>query len=740
MKNIFKTLLFLVSFIVPVSGILAQEQQDVPDNYHYPDNEDGTGLVYSKIVQGPNEKGEYTIFLKSFVTGTVEEETVDITSEIVLVLDVSGSMEWGMSDSDYKATTRTTWTPSQIDDYNGDLMYKRGKDDYYWINVDRDFGSYYYYAYITIDGTNYYLKSDGSLTSNKNEAYTRGSNDVIYRSSLYTVINEQHNRLSALKEAVTYFINEVKTNNPNHKIAIVKFSRGAETVNGFLPASSSQLITNVNGLQYGGATYADSGMTEAQSLINSLYQGGNPKEDTNKMVVFFTDGEPTHNSSFEESVANSAINTAKSIKGLTSFTFEKHDGTTIVEKVKVYTIGIFSSPTPRISTYMSRLSSNYPNATGIGTDQEGAGGDDLAGYTFNAKNKQQLINAFASISNDIVTPDITVNASSTVVDVMSKSFTLPTNADPSHVQVWETKAKSYDVTNKQYVFSIDQDEWTNITAALGDKLVVDETTNKISVTGWAFDKNACCRKSDGSVVGKQLILEIPIEMGPEAVGGPGVATNGEGSGIEYIDAAGVKQKLIFKTPDIGLPINIHIRKEGLRLGESAKFTIQRMWDGQAKIPEDVVIEPNKWQNYTSVFVTRRSTNTESGTNAPIVKVVGLHPGFTYRIKEEGWSWSYGVSRVHGTRYTIDPETQVESTEDITMSNGTKEDWSDNTVLSTSINLNPFIFVNTKKDVESTTISVRHAESIVTNDFKDFDSQSRKTGVTVNSKKQAGENE
>lgn len=760
MKNIFKTILCIASFIVSAYSVLAQEQQYVPDVYHY-QNADGTGLVYSKEVQGPNEKGEYTIFLKSFVTGEVEEQTVNISSQIVLVLDVSGSMEWGLSDEDYKATSRTSWTPSQIRNSDHDLLYRRDKDDYYWVRIGSD--NYYgYYAYITVDGTDYYFTSNGSLSTNYNQAYRSGWSETIYNHSLYEVIDASHNRLSSLKEAVNSFITEIQKNNPNNEIAIVKFASGynpnsqpnsstatgnnkdynganyTEIVNGFLPCTDSQLTTNIGNLSYGGATSADYAMVKTQALIKRLYNNDNtPKDDTNKIIVFFTDGEPTHNTWFEDEVANSAITTAKDLKALTSFTFTKSDGTEVIEKVKVYTIGTFKNPTNRVNKYMNRLSSNYPNATGIDTGEEGTDGSDLKGFSFLASSKDDLLKAFASISNDIVTPDVTVNSSSTVVDVMSKSFTLPTNANPSTVQVWETTPTGYDKTTKQYLFSIKKSDWTNITEALGDNLDIDDKTNTISVTGWEFGKNACCQKKDGSVIGKQLILEIPIEMGPNAVGGPGVGTNGAGSGISYQDENGNKKNLYFDTPNIGLPISLHIRKEGLKLGESAKFKIQRMWDGKATIPSDVTITPNEWQDYTSVFVTRRSSDSETGEKAPLVKIVGLHPGFTYRIIEEDWSWSYGLSKVHGSKYVINPDTQVETTSDIEMSNGSSDNnWEGNTVLSTSINLNPFIFVNAKKavEVENGVTSVRHAESIVRNEFSKATSAAQ-AGASEYSKEQ-----
>lgn len=787
MKNIFKTLLCLVAFIVPVSGLFAQvvgEQQDVPDEYHYPDNEDGTGIVYSKIVQGPNKKGEYTIFLKSFVTGEVDEQTMAIPTEVVLVLDVSGSMDWGMTDEDYTANN-AQYSYNTINNSSTMYLYKYN-DEYLRVYAGTNYYGNRYCLYTGINGVTYYFTQNGGLTTSSNQAYWReGANQTIFNGTLYTV-TAGHSRMAALKEAVNYFITEINNNSETlpagktNKISIVKFAnnsfcnssgtavnyntgasdsnetgnhRGAdgisaynytEIVNGFLPSSSSSLSTNVNGLIAGGATAADYGMVKAELLINTLFNNPNtdnptPKELTNKIVVFFTDGEPTYSSGFEDDVANDAVSIAKRLKALTAYEYRNQStGTTITGKVKVYTIGTFKNPSEKTETYMHRLSSNYPNATSIGEGGEGADGSELNGFYFMATSKEKLKEAFGSISNDIVSPDITVNSSSTVVDVMSKSFTLPTGTSASSVQVWETKAQSYNTTTKQYEFSINKSDWQNITDAQG--LILNVVGDQVTVSGWAFDKNACARKQNGSVIGKQLILEIPIEMGPNAVGGLAVGTNGAGSGLSYVDEHGVSQKLYFETPNIGLPINLHIRKEGLKKGESAKFRIQRMWDGKTTIPSDVVITPNTWQDYTSVFVTRRETNTETGENAPIVRIVGLHPGFTYRIKEEGWSWSYGVTKVHGNRYTINPETQVETIDDITMNNGTNEDWSDNTVLSTSINLNPFIFVNTKKDVESTTISVRHAESIVTNDFKDFDSQSRKTGVTVNSKKQAGENE
>ena len=66
------------------------------------------------------------------------------------------------------------------------------------------------------------------------------------------------------------------------------------------------------------------------------------REDAEKVVVFFTDGEPNHGNGFDGSVAEKAIEEAKDMKD---------DGVTI------YTVGVFQgqAPTlPRVKTKIAR--------------------------------------------------------------------------------------------------------------------------------------------------------------------------------------------------------------------------------------------------------------------------------------------------------------------------------------------------------------------------------------------------
>jgi len=673
MKNTFKAVLSAVLFLIPAFSLFSQTEettgprvpQTVADEYV-----NKGGLVYSKKTQGPNSAGEYTIFLKTFVTGTVSTQEQHIPSEFVLVLDVSGSMAYVMGE-------------------------------------DRN---------------------------------PRGN---------------EKSRLQVLKEALTGFIDMVKEdaieNNVDNKIAIVKYAGDAyypnetslaegdhsytqevgwasvnnanysEVVKDFRSVStdSDELITAVNGLHAAGSTASDYGIRKAQLLINTLFNGSVAKERTNKTVVFFTDGEPNHSSGFSNNVANSTISTSNALKSLTAYINPSNNQAV---PVKVYTVGAFNEKpgnNTNIGRYMQRVSSNYTGATSIDTGT----GNNNGGYYFVASSASELIAAFATIQQDQSSASIDLGSSATAVDVVSQSFDIPYVVDSegkisTDVKVWTAPLSNITTgSDNKPVYTFPT---TGLQPADGVTLEVDPLTGTVSATGFDYTLNACAMVN-GRPVGNQLIIEIPIKMDDDAVGGHGVATNGPGSGIRYKekqeDGTYVDKLITFDTPAINLPTNLEIKKEGLQEGESARFRIQRR----------AVDSTGAWEDYSTVFITNKKTN-EGFSKDGTVKIVGLHPDYVYRIiEEEGWSWSYGGTTVTGLRY--DPDTGDRTT--VTdMTNGTAaNNWNDNTVTSDKVNLNPITFTNKKKAVQ-----VRHAESIVINDFKGASADAQ-AGHTENSKEQ-----
>lgn len=684
MKNIIKSFLALIVLFVSAPGLFGQIAPDV-----YKEDPDHPGFVYSKEVEGPNNKGEYTIYLKSFMTGTVSESVKRIPSEIILVLDVSGSMRWSMSGTQYndwdasRTDTRMYALKQAVNQFITDI-----KTDATTNNVNNRI------AIVKFAGDQYYTGSgQDSATATGNHKY-------------YT------------SNGRTQFIDENDSNFDSQQR-----NNCTEIVMGFTSVTSGEqdLRNAINGLVPGGATAADYGVYKARALMRTLFNNPTsnnptPKEVTNKMIVFFTDGEPNHQSGFDKNVAETAIGTMRPMKGWTAFDDEE---TGASGKTKVYTIGTFGgTPSDNVTTYMNRVSSNYPNATGMDAGEAGSGS--ATGYYILANNAQDLVNAFGKISSDVASPAFIIkNNASSVVDIVAKSYALPTGSSASNVKVYTTPCTGKTTgTNGQYTFSRTISEWTELDPdEVG--LDVDTEAGVITVENYNFtdSDNIVALKTDGTTYqGNQLIIEIPIIMNPNAVGGQSIQTNAPGSGLRYIDENNQEQTISFETPDIHLPINLEIQKRGLNEGESAKFTIQRKWNGTGAAPSGA---PTDWTDYTSVFVTRREAS-QTGENSPSVFIVGLDPNYLYKIKEDEWSWSYGLSEVYGFN-------NVEGQDD-----PVRYDFTDvNNVTSDKLNLNPFIFVNGRAD--DIDRKVRHAESIVTNEFRLAGSSGATAGQTKNSK-------
>ena len=675
-------------------------------------------IAYSKTVSGPVD-GIYTIHLDTFVTGEVTVSTQSIPADIVLVLDVSGSM------NDSYSTYTYTARGSQGYSYNG-----YGNNTYYYLHTD---GNYYpvtrgqswvwavfnshweYYLQVSLPNGTYYL-SGTSLAATR-PTTVRDAGTTIWTGVLYTRQTvSSTSRLDALKTAVSDFVDVVKRNNDyeadgvtprqtplGNQIAVVKFAsnsyydgetslaegnhRGAnnnnsynytEVLKGFTNVSTAEnvtaLKTAVNGLEAGGATAADYGMRKAELLLNDL-NTRLPNRQSNKTVVLFTDGDPTHGSNFSNDVANATISKAYTIKHIKAYTDDGADVYTTV-----YTVGVFTNPNANETTYMNYTSSNYPNATNMTTP--GTGGNAQGGYFQNAANGD-LSDIFRSIAAASGGSGSTVATSAvTTVDIVSQSFQMPQGATGAvHVYFANCTGKdangylTFDEANKSE--NPAEGEPGHVT------LVVDDATQKITATGFDYSGNWC--GYDGSINdyhGMKLMIEIPIEMKPEAVGGTGVGTNAEGSGI-FVDGVNICP---FESPHINLPTNLHIQKAGLAAGECATFEIYRRPLKKQSDGTYVIDETQPWATtpYKTVMVI-------GGQRDNTVKLMGLDPTYQYKIKEAGWGWSYDFVKV-----TDSLGDNISSIREAT---------------SDQLILNPFIFVNTKKATQ-----VRHAESAVYNDF------------------------
>ena len=645
------------------------------------------GLGYRKYISEPNTEGIYYITLESFTTGKVEITKQSIPCDITLVLDYSGSMKSTLS---------------------GGTANDNSSDQTKWSRMKHLRESVLAFINAIDDNDLYYPDDDDPSTPRE----------------------PRPNRLGNRIGIITF----AASGNSKER-APLTYLEG----NGL-----STLKSVVNGLTApNGQTWADEGMQKALSQLNFsddsrkrrtaiLFTDGIPgggtawgNTTTQGGVKCLTTG--SYNTWY---CGNRVINYANDIKNITN---EAKD---IVSSV--YTVSVINNPDNYTKVYLGKTSSEwlgatkmadlvrynntyyrFPdwNSTNIWANGDGTRNDDGKTYAYATTNATELKNIFETIASSSGGAEGELSSSSIAnVDVVSASFALPAGASDSSIEVYTVrytgdntdgshnfktktvggkvvddaiKAKTNTDTYTRH-YKDDQGEHTEEGVDVDDAITWHLTAStsggkkdKITVEGFDYanlwcgpDPTVTSGDYQGWHQGYKLVIKIPVKMDDEAVGGPSLNTNGPGSGI-YVN--GVNQ-FPFVSPQVSLPVNIHIRKEGLEVGESAKFRIDRSADGG-----------NTWTPVTSVFVTRTENDAKEGENAPITKIVGMPATdnstpakkYIYKIVEEPWTWSY----VSGHSTT------------------------DRTDL---LEVNPFIFTNTKK--QNIDNKVKNGESKTFNEF------------------------
>ena len=521
------------------------------------ETEPGSNLFLDKTATLQND-GTYTIQMEAFSTGESTTVMTQTPTDIVLVLDVSGSM-----DDPFTYVSGQEWTSVK------DRVYHTPEDAYHHC-PDGSYSPITWTETGTLGVGRYRYVCDNCHASRKWDTPTTFNNipgegdDDSWNLWRYTDIERTEEKMVALKEAVNSFLSSVAGRNANigeadqqHRVAIVKFAseRTSDTIgndtyrDGYYEYNYTQTIAGmttvtadslssltgaVDELTPGGATAADKGLDMAQSILNN-----SADSNRNKVVIFFTDGEPTYGNSFSATVANNAVATAKNLKD---------SGTTI------YTIGLFSGADPSDTSgssnaYMNGVSSNYPNATSY--KNLGSGGNN--GYYKTVSATGSLSDIFEEIEDSISTTTVTLTAEAELRDILNTGFVLTEDSDVT------VQTDTYSGRDR-YGNRVFADTPQDYSAA-----VINKENNTIKVSGFDFSKEYLIDgdtpdDSDFTAAkqGRKLIITITnVEATDDAVTDNLISTNNAASGI-YENADATTPFALFKQPQTQLSSKAYV--------------------------------------------------------------------------------------------------------------------------------------------------------------------------------------
>ena len=535
-KRILSAFLVLCMMLtmVPTAALAAEDPGggNGSDRVHTESND---GIVVDKTVNYDGD-GNYSLTLEAYVTNEVTKGSKTTPLDIVLVLDVSGSMAQNTTSYTYEATQETNWSYSDIDSWWADEYYYKVGESYYEVHAVWERKGSFPNRY-----TEYslYYSDDNGIRHSLGEPARDEDSTILSNTVLYTRRNDgSTSKLSAMKTAVNSFIDQVAENaagdtsttedNVIHRISIVKFGSDnrdsvgnghnrsgynySQVVKDLTEVSSNvqELKSTVNSLDASGATQVNYGLKHAQRVLSGdqQYGLGGAREEAKQVVVVFTDGQPTSGSSWEGGVAADAVNLACDLK----------DG-----GVTVYTIGMFEDADPsdtdgRFNKYMNGVSSNYPNAevtnwrgdrTQDWDDCKLGGRVTEGNYYFAADDAEELENAFSTIADNVSTSKVAAGANTVLSDTLSEFFTFPEgltgSSDGGMVQYAEVKGQDADGSYTWY----EPETLTGVTP------VVNADSKTITVKGFDYTANAVTKTTnqDGTVTwsGGKLVLTFPIQ-------------------------------------------------------------------------------------------------------------------------------------------------------------------------------------------------------------------------------------
>lgn len=552
--------------------------------------------------------GTYDITLEAYTTGIMESTESTVPSDIVLVLDQSGSMAEQISVTSEAYYSKvagknetTIWDlygfeiNNTLEGYDSQRKYftKIG-DKYYPLVIECEFKEF------NITGTTYgivslyYIDDLGEkqlVCTEQHTYYTLFVPGYFGRHTGYQPDPEptkiplevyQYNentyrttKLNALKDTAKNFINQIKIENEksdtdiDHRIAVVGFANGYKWGNQYYHYSNTELFIGPNSFTFDNGAQsrynsafvdpdtalvsidklsADGGtlIQHGIEMANGIFDANQNNDGRKRVVVVLTDGEPGW-SGFDSTVADEAIAEAYKSKNI-------YDAT-------VYTVGMFNGAnadnyTSNSNRFMHYVSNNYPNAQSMNNN-----GSRIAEpkYYMSASNANGLSEIFESIFDDISKPTIELGPETIIKDTMSNYFEVVSD------DITVEKVPCTGKNGEDYTFGTASPIGSGIT-----KKVINNGKG-VTVTGYNFDDNFVSIDDEGNPHGNMLRITFTVKPIDGFIGGLSVPTNGADSGLYQNSSANTPLES-FEMPyvDVDLNYDYDVTDQGMYIGNDWK--------------------------------------------------------------------------------------------------------------------------------------------------------------------------
>ena len=526
------------------------------------------GLVMSKTV-APGENGQFLLTLEAYATGQTATTVSELPLDIVLVLDVSGSMGKPM-------------TKVYADQLDKSKSYKVGP-----------FSNWSGTYYKTVSYFNGKWKTSGYGNS-----YTPKTSESDSNSNHYQFY-ETETRLEALQAAVNNFAESVSTkakgadgrygtnDDVEHRIAVVSFAdTAAQKTNGLVKMNTSQGLSTVknavSSLNAEGNTDPAEGLNMANSIFSSNPTDG---QQRSRVVLLFTDGYPAGDGTDD-------INYVWCDDAIASAQISKS-----TYKASVYTVGIFEGANPdsdidtnftydtrtehgqsaavqlvAANRYMHYTSSNYKDAQSM----QNGGTKNSDGYYLSASDANGLNSVFQKISQTAGGSTLKLGSETVLRDVIFQCFDLPAGADVNSIT-----AQSYACTG---FTSDNKPTWATTPDA--DKYDVTLSADKktVEVTGFDYAANYVGKDTTTGQQhnpAKKLVVTIPVQLTDESATGE-VPTNGANSCISGKNGT-EDVTFDFPTPTVYVPyftvvhVESNVNDQGKNFGQETGRKDYPLW-------------------------------------------------------------------------------------------------------------------------------------------------------------------